>query len=182
MSGDIIRPNSISQLMPNMKNINLTFIVLDIGQSRRTPQGHDVRTIRVADPTGSVLMGVWNDVGDNIFAGDIWRLRNGFTTIFKGSLSLSYGKMGELLKTGEFFMVYSEVPNMSEYNAEYAAKFPSNRKGSPDDETAGNGQGGNGNVQRSHSATGIHRPVKRPAQSSGQYRRDNIANKNARNS
>ncbi|VDN93704.1 unnamed protein product [Brugia pahangi] len=191
MSGDIIRPNSISQLLPNMKNINLTFIVLDIGQSRRTPQGHDVRTIRVADPTGSVLMGVWNDVGDNISAGDIWRLRldlslsfsmnmNGFTTIFKGSLSLSYGKMGELLKTGEFFMVYSEVPNMSEYNAEYAAKFPSNRKGSPDDETTGNGQGVN--VQRSHSATGIHRPIKRPAPSSGQFRRDNITNKNARNS
>lgn len=72
----------------------------------------------------------------------MFNFRNGFTTIFKGSLSLSYGKMGELLKTGEFFMVYSEVPNMSEYNAEYAAKFPSNRKGSPDDETAGNGQGG----------------------------------------
>lgn len=50
--------------------------------------------------------------------------------------------MGELIKTGEFFMVYSEVPNMSEYNADFAAKFPSNRKGSPDDETTGNGQGG----------------------------------------
>ncbi|CAG9538812.1 unnamed protein product [Cercopithifilaria johnstoni] len=182
MSSDIVRPNSISQLMPNMKNVNLTFIVLDIGQSRRTPQGHDVRTIRVADPTGSVLMGVWNDVGDNISAGDIWRLRNGFTTIFKGSLSLSYGKMGELLKTGEFFMVYSEIPNMSEYNAEYAAKFPSNRKGSPDDETTGNGQGGNGIAQRSHSTAGIHRPVKRSVPSQGQFRRDNIANKNARNS
>ncbi|MCP9259756.1 hypothetical protein DINM_002958 [Dirofilaria immitis] len=174
MSGEIVRPNSISQLMPNMKNVNLTFIVLDIGQSRRTPQGHDVRTIRVADPTGSVLMGVWNDVGDNISAGDIWRLRNGFTTIFKGSLSLSYGKMGELLKT--------EVPNMSEYNAEYAAKFPSNRKGSPDDETTGSGQGGNGNVQRSHSTAAIHRPLKRPVPSQGQFRRDSITNKSARNS
>ncbi|KAL3993710.1 hypothetical protein ACH3XW_18685 [Acanthocheilonema viteae] len=178
MSSDIVRPNSISQLMPNMKNVNLTFIVLDIGQSRRTPQGHDVRTIRVADPTGSVLMGVWNDVGDNISAGDIWRLRNGFTTIFKGSLSLSYGKIGELLKTGEFFMVYSDIPNMSEYNAEYATKFPSNRKGSPDDETAGNGHGGNGSVQRSHSTAGIHRPIKRSAPSQGQFRRDGITNKN----
>ncbi|VDK87950.1 unnamed protein product [Litomosoides sigmodontis] len=168
--------------MPNMKNVNLTFIVLDIGQSRRTPQGHDVRTVRVADPTGSVLMGVWNDVGDNICAGDIWRLRNGFTTIFKGSLSLSYGKMGELLKTGEFFMVYSEVPNMSEYNADYAAKFPSNRKGSPDDEASGNGQGGNGSAQRSHSTTGVHRPLKRPAPSQGQFRRDSIASKVTRNS
>ncbi|KAM3718125.1 SOSS complex subunit [Dirofilaria immitis] len=158
MSGEIVRPNSISQLMPNMKNVNLTFIVLDIGQSRRTPQGHDVRTIRVADPTGSVLMGVWNDVGDNISAGDIWRLRNGFTTIFK------------------------EVPNMSEYNAEYAAKFPSNRKGSPDDETTGSGQGGNGNVQRSHSTAAIHRPLKRPVPSQGQFRRDSITNKSARNS
>lgn len=32
MSGDVVRPNSISHLMPNMKNVNLTFIVLDIGK------------------------------------------------------------------------------------------------------------------------------------------------------
>ncbi|VDM99369.1 unnamed protein product [Thelazia callipaeda] len=76
MSGEVVRPTSISQLLPNMKSVNLTFIVLDVGQSRRTPQGHDVRTIRVADPTGSVLMGVWNDVGDKICSGDIWRLRH----------------------------------------------------------------------------------------------------------
>lgn len=55
--------------------VNLMMIMFFAGQSRRTTQGHDVRTIRIADPTGSVLMGIWNDVGDCIVPGDIWRLR-----------------------------------------------------------------------------------------------------------
>ncbi|VDN28328.1 unnamed protein product [Gongylonema pulchrum] len=76
-------------------------------------------------------------------------------------MSLSYGKMGEFVKTGEFFMVYSETPNMSEYNAEYAAKYQSNRKGSPDDDS--NGQ-----------------TVKRPPPPQGQFRRDNIPSKSVR--
>ncbi|VDN08566.1 unnamed protein product [Thelazia callipaeda] len=109
-------------------------------------------------------------------------LRNGFTTIFKGSLNLSYSKMGELMKTGEFFMIYSEVPNMSEYNAEYASKLSTNRKGSPDDDTTSSGQGGNSIVRRSHSTTSIHRPVKRPPPLQGHFRRDNTLNRTAKNS
>lgn len=44
-------------------------------------------------------------------------------------MSLSCGKLGEMVKTGEFFMAFSELPNMSEYNADWAVKFPMTRKG-----------------------------------------------------
>lgn len=50
-----------------------------LGHSRRTPQGHDVRTVRVADATGSISMGVWDELGGCISTGDIWRLRFWFS-------------------------------------------------------------------------------------------------------
>ncbi|KHN85336.1 SOSS complex subunit B2 [Toxocara canis] len=147
------RITSIGQLVPGMKNLNVTFIVIDVGPSRRTQQGHDIRTVRVADPTGSILMCVWDTVAEVIKSGEIWRLRNGYTSVFRGALGLSCGKAGDLMKIGEFFMLFSEMPNMSEYSAELAAKYPMPRKGSPSDENGGNGNsGGNG----SGGANGDH--------------------------
>lgn len=36
-------------------------------------------------------------------------------------LNLSCGRQGEFMKSGDFMLVYSETPNMSEFNSEYAA-------------------------------------------------------------
>lgn len=41
----------VKDLEPNMKNINLNVIVLDIGKPSQTKDGHEVRNIRVADKT-----------------------------------------------------------------------------------------------------------------------------------
>jgi hypothetical protein len=144
-----------------------------LGVPRRTTQGNDVRTIRVADHTGSINMSVWNDLGEYVTPGDIYRLRNGSTTVYKGQLALAVGKAGEMLKTGEFLLAYSELPDMSAYNAELDAKFP-HRKGSPEDEkeeTNGNGgnpTSGNGSSSGNHanssgqaSSSGTRPPVKR---------------------
>uniref|UniRef100_A0A0M3HZT3 SOSS complex subunit B1 n=2 Tax=Ascaris TaxID=6251 RepID=A0A0M3HZT3_ASCLU len=136
------RAPTIGQLVPGMKNLNVTFIVIDVGPSRRTQQGHDIRTVRVADPTGSILMCVWDTVAEVIKSGEIWRLRNGYTSVFKGALGLSCGKAGDLMKVGEFFMLFSELPNMSEYSVELATKYPMPRKGSPSDENGSNFNGG----------------------------------------
>ncbi|VDK44607.1 unnamed protein product [Anisakis simplex] len=153
MSNDVSgRVTSIAQLVAGMKNLNVTFIVIDVGASRRTQQGHDIRTVRVADPSGSILMCVWDTVAEVIRSGEIWRLRNGYTSVFRGALGLSCGKAGDLMKIGEFFMVFSEVPNMSEYSPELAAKYPMPRKGSPGDE---NGNGGGGGIDQSSSSSGL---------------------------
>ncbi|KAK6057300.1 hypothetical protein COOONC_05184 [Cooperia oncophora] len=36
-------------------------------------------------------------------------------------LNLSCGRQGEFMKSGDFMLLYSETPNMSEFNSEYAA-------------------------------------------------------------
>ncbi|MFH4977353.1 hypothetical protein AB6A40_004062 [Gnathostoma spinigerum] len=159
---------AIAQLTPGMKNVNVNFIVIEMGHSRRTPQGLDVRTIRVADHSGSVNMGIWNEVGEFLQCGDICRLRNGYTTVYKGCLSLSCGKLGELQKTGEFFLAFSDVPNMSEFNAEYASKYPMGRKGSPEEDNVPNGgpgpqQGLGSSMSKPSPLAPLQRPSKRPS-------------------
>src|SRR5688572_25760217 len=140
------------------------------GPARRTSQGNEVRTIRVADHTGSINMSVWNEIGAFATPGDIFRLRNGSTTVFKGRLALNVGINGEMLKTGEFLLAYNELPDKSMYNPELEAKYP-HRKGSPEEEsesaagagTSGNSSGGGpGFTSRSGTHSRGGGAVKRP--------------------
>ncbi|XP_025938821.1 SOSS complex subunit B1 isoform X1 [Apteryx rowi] len=88
----------VKDIKPGLKNLNLIFIVLETGRVTKTKDGHEVRTCKVADKTGSINISVWDDVGNLIQPGDIIRLTKGFC------------------------MVYSEVPNFSEPNPEYVAQ------------------------------------------------------------
>ncbi|XP_055250614.1 SOSS complex subunit B1 isoform X1 [Moschus berezovskii] len=127
----------VKDIKPGLKNLNLIFIVLETGGSARaagplrrvtkTKDGHEVRTCKVADKTGSINISVWDDVGNLIQPGDIIRLTKGYASVFKGCLTLYTGRGGDLQKIGEFCMVYSEVPNFSEPNPEYSAQQAPNK-------------------------------------------------------
>ncbi|KAM8990472.1 LOW QUALITY PROTEIN: zinc transporter ZIP5-like [Ara ararauna] len=112
----------VKDVKPGLKNLNLIFIVLETGRVTKTKDGHEVRTCKVADKSGSINISVWDDVGNLIQPGDIIRLTKGYASVFKGCLTLYTGRGGDLQKIGEFCMVYSEVPNFSEPNPEYAAQ------------------------------------------------------------
>ncbi|KAK1799799.1 hypothetical protein P4O66_006325 [Electrophorus voltai] len=111
----------VKDIKPGLKNLNVIFIVLETGRVTKTKDGHEVRTCKVADKTGSISISVWDEVGGLIQTGDIIRLTKGYASVFKGCLTLYTGRGGELQKIGEFCMVYSEVPNFSEPNPEYLA-------------------------------------------------------------
>ncbi|KAK9407117.1 SOSS complex subunit B1 [Crotalus adamanteus] len=125
----------VKDIKPGMKNLNLIFIVLETGRVTKTKDGHEVRTCKVADRTGSINISVWDDVGNLIQPGDIIRLTKGYSSIFKGCLTLYTGRGGDLQKVGEFCMVYSEVPNFSEPNPDYVAQQSQN-KNTPNDNAA----------------------------------------------
>ncbi|KAI5622917.1 SOSS complex subunit B1-B, partial [Silurus asotus] len=97
------------------------YIYIHTGRVTKTKDGHEVRTCKVADKTGSISISVWDEVGALIQTGDILRLTKGYASVFKGCLTLYTGRGGELQKIGEFCMVYSEVPNFSEPNPDYLA-------------------------------------------------------------
>uniref|UniRef100_A0A8C6L068 SOSS complex subunit B2 n=1 Tax=Nothobranchius furzeri TaxID=105023 RepID=A0A8C6L068_NOTFU len=134
----------IKDVKPGSKNLNIVFIVLEIGRVTKTKDGHEVRSCKVADKSGSIAISVWDELGSLIQPGDIIKLTRGYASIWKGCLTLYTGRGGDLQKIGEFCMVYSEVPNFSEPNPELLAQpnqlNKSNQRGnSPPNQNSGNG-------------------------------------------
>ena len=103
---------SIRNLKPGMKDLSLMFIVLDISRPTKTKEGHEVRSCRVADRTGSINLSVWDNLGQLIQSGDIIRMTKGYVSVWKSCLTLYLGKSSEFQKVNEFCMVFSEVPFM----------------------------------------------------------------------
>ncbi|GMS96357.1 hypothetical protein PENTCL1PPCAC_18532, partial [Pristionchus entomophagus] len=132
------KPTPIKELTPNMQTVNCHFIVVEKTPAMgfRNASG-EFTTVRVADPTGSINLNFpVAEYGDGVQPGDICKLKNGHTTFFRGCLALQCGKNGELFKINEFTMVFSESPNMSDYNSEWAVQFPAKTRvslGVPDD-------------------------------------------------
>ncbi|XP_067299907.1 SOSS complex subunit B2 [Pseudorasbora parva] len=112
----------IKDVKAGSKNLNIVFIVLEIGRVTKTKDGHEVRSCRVADKSGSIAISVWDELGSLIQPGDIIRLTRGYASMWKGCLTLYTGRGGDLQKIGEFCMVYSEVPNFSEPNPDLLAQ------------------------------------------------------------
>jgi ssDNA-binding replication factor A large subunit len=108
----------IKDLEPNQKNVNLQVIVLDIAKPTQTKDGHEVRTVRIADKSGSINLSVWNDYGSVLREGDILRLNGCFTQIWKNSLQVKVGGKGQIIKCGDFMMIFSELPDMSVLSSE----------------------------------------------------------------
>lgn len=166
----------VKDIKPGLKNLNLIFIVLETGRVTKTKDGHEVRTCKVADKTGSINISVWDDVGNLIQPGDIIRLTKGYASVFKGCLTLYTGRGGDLQKIGEFCMVYSEVPNFSEPNPEYSTQQAPNKAvqndssptapqpagGPPASSPASENQNGNGLSAPSGPSGGPHPLTLRP--------------------
>ena len=55
----------------------LLLICTHAGKPNRTKDGHDVRTVKVADRTGCMNVSVWDQVGDALQTGDICRFQKG---------------------------------------------------------------------------------------------------------
>ena len=104
----------IKDLRTGMKNLNVQFIILDIAKATKTRDGHTVRCCKVADRSGSINASLWDDFGEFVQTGDICRITKGYSTVFNRCLTLYVGKGGEIKKLGEFCMLFSEVPNMSD--------------------------------------------------------------------
>jgi hypothetical protein len=80
-----------SALTWNPQQINVIFIVLDIGKPNSTKDGHMVRRVKVADKTGSIDLSVWDEYGAVMQTGDICKILKGrFQDQADGLLSLSY--------------------------------------------------------------------------------------------
>ncbi|XP_060663467.1 SOSS complex subunit B homolog [Drosophila nasuta] len=104
----------IKDIKPGLKNINVIFIVLEVGVATVTKENREVRNFKVGDPTASINVSIWDEPGKLIAPGDIVRLTKGYASIWRHCLTLYSGKNGEVFKIGEFCMIFNEALNMSE--------------------------------------------------------------------
>eukprot|EP01119_Soliformovum_irregulare_P024181 TRINITY_DN8606_c0_g1_i1.p1 TRINITY_DN8606_c0_g1~~TRINITY_DN8606_c0_g1_i1.p1 ORF type:complete len:160 (+),score=15.15 TRINITY_DN8606_c0_g1_i1:1-480(+) len=105
---------SIAELRPYLRTVHLNFIILEAGPTTVTKDGHLMTTALIADETASVSLCVWDEQGKWLRPGDIFRMKGGFTTMFKNQMILYAGRQGVLERTGSFTKKFVETPNMSQ--------------------------------------------------------------------
>ena len=81
--------------------VSTDFVPFFSGKPNRTKDGHDVRSCKVADRSGSINLSVWDEYGDLLLPGDICKLTKGYASIWKGCLTLYTGKGGTITRAGE---------------------------------------------------------------------------------
>ncbi|CAG2161744.1 unnamed protein product [Oppiella nova] len=114
----------IRDLKHGLKGVNLIAIVLEVGRPNITKEDHEIRTCKIADRSGSINICVWDEPGLHLQPGDICRIVKGYTSLWKGCLTVYTGKVGKIQKIGDYCLVFSEVPNMSDINPEFPQQIP----------------------------------------------------------
>ena len=105
----------ISELTPNSKAVNVIAKAVSKGEVRSTTSGRDytahrVVDVLVGDETGCVYLNLWDNNIDKVKEGDVLKIKNGYVTLFRGSMRLNIGRYGS-------FEVVAE-PAIKEVNTE----------------------------------------------------------------
>jgi replication factor A1 len=91
----------IGGLSPKSKRVNTVFKVVSLEdiknvRSKKDRTAHAVTEALVGDDTGVVLMTLWDESLEKIKQGGVYRLMNGYVSLFKGTIRLNIGKYGEI--------------------------------------------------------------------------------------
>lgn len=108
----------ISELKPFAKKVDLTVKALSKNEVREVASKKDSSTHRVTealvgDESGSILLTLWDDGIDRIEVGKVYKITNGFTSLFQKSLRLNLGRFGTMELVSEDVTV-DESNNVSE--------------------------------------------------------------------
>ncbi|OGD46986.1 hypothetical protein A3K70_01150 [Candidatus Bathyarchaeota archaeon RBG_16_48_13] len=138
----------VDRLTPASRQVNLTVKVMSKGEvreitSRRDDTTHRVSDTPVGDETGTILMTLWDDKIDQVSDGDVLSIKNGYVTLFQGSMRLNIGRYGSFEKVQKEISVNSDN-NMSEKKYEEERRFSPYRGGGGGGYGRGGGGGGYG--------------------------------------
>ena len=97
---------TVAELKPRMKNVTISFKVMETGEerevtSRDNGDSHRVLDAVVGDSTGVVSVPLWDAKIDEVEIGNTYTLKNGYTGLFRGNLRLNIGRYGELSEAEE---------------------------------------------------------------------------------
>ncbi len=107
----------IADIKPGDKNLDIQVILLSLVSRNKLKNESKLSQFLIADNSGSILCNFFDEAGELINEGDIVYLKSCYASIFKSKLVLYCARpgYGQVVKTGYFFMTFSEQPNMSEF-------------------------------------------------------------------
>jgi len=140
----------VEGLNPQSRQLNLTVKVVSKGEVRETVSrtdgtSHKVSDALVADETGSIYMTLWDDNIDKVKEGDVIDVKNGYVSLFKGSMRLNIGRFGSFEASQGSIAEINDKNNLSDKKFEQERRYPSFRPSYRDDGGyRGGGRGGRG--------------------------------------
>jgi len=138
----------VESLDPRSRQLNLTVKVVSKSEPRETISRSDGSTHRVVDAlvgdeTGCLYMTLWDDNIDKVKEGDIIDIKNGYVSLFKGSMRLNIGRFGSFETSQGTVAEVNEKNNLSEKRFEEERRYPTFRPSYRDEGGyRGRGRGG----------------------------------------
>jgi len=120
----------VESLDPESRQVNVTVKVVSKGQARETTSRRDGSTHRVVDAlvgdeTGSVYLTLWDDNIDKVNEGDTISVKNGYVSLFRGSMRLNIGRYGSMEPSDQ------PIENVNSENNLSSKEFPEQRRRYP---------------------------------------------------
>lgn len=142
----------VESLTPQSRQLNLTVKVVSKGEARETVSRTDGSTHKVvdalvADETGSIYMTLWDDNIEKAKEGDVIDVKNGYVSLFKGSMRLNIGRFGSFEASQGAIAEVNDKNNLSDKTYEQERRYPSFRPSFRDEGggyRGGRGGGGGG--------------------------------------
>jgi len=123
----------VDSLNPQSRQLNLTVKVVKKGEARETVSrsdgsSHKVVDALVGDETGAIYMTLWDDNIEKVKDGDIIDVKNGYVSLFKGSMRLNIGRFGSFEASQAAIAEVNDKNNLSDKTFEQERRpYPSSR-------------------------------------------------------
>lgn len=110
----------VMHLSPTSRRVNIVVKVVEIGEEREVTfrsdgSKHRVAEALVGDETGSILLTLWDDMIERLEVGNVYRIENGYVSVFRDQMRLNIGRYGSASPVGrEGFPEVNTKNNLSE--------------------------------------------------------------------
>lgn len=96
-----LKEMKISELTPFDRKLQVTFVVIEKGESRtitskKTNEEHTLADIKIGDETGTIILTLWDGTIDQVSEGSTYIVKNGYINVFQQHMRLALGKWGTL--------------------------------------------------------------------------------------
>jgi replication factor A1 len=147
-AGEFLETLKVEKLTPESRQVNVRVKIVKKGEPRETISRNDgskhrVSDVLVGDETGAVYLSLWDDNIDKMGEGDVVEIKNGYVSLFRGSMRLNIGREGSFEKSQEALGEVNTANNLSDKQYEQPRRYSGFRPrfGGDRDYRGGGGRG-----------------------------------------